>query len=493
MNIPFICLLEQPSNTLSLSENNSGNSSSVRLTMMGTEEVAVRPTVTALTTFLTSIPSDKFVSHMNMSNNSSSNNDNSSNSNNTVNMKNGKNNEKNNSVFALFTDDTHHPLQLSQRASLVSLLPQLPIFCLDSDSIVPPTVAYECPSLYQTDVTLSTSHSNSHSAVSEYEILFNEWSERLSAQDWKFGSRVRALQSESSALQETVRTDGTVRAGSDIISTVQRSTASKDAIDNNSSNSNSDISQLINSVNGVNWSIIRHVLSTHVVDDILKTRFSHTDSADSTDSIADRCETVIAGFMGGTLSPRQILTDIMSQDNVNGSVSGNVNHQSDSKNISNDSGKYDDSSLYLSDIRSYLLDADITRYSCYKAIKTGLLCVSCVNVYNNTPVPMSAPLLTSISTTTLSMTSTTIATANTTANETINGSTNRNTNGNNDREEGGRDKYSPGGYSPAISNGGILNSLIPSSCMKWVVPWLQLLSSNAISSLKKPNKMEVTK
>ena len=107
MNIPFVCLLEQSSDALT--ENSSSasmNNSSSRNSMMGTEEVAVHSTVTALTTFLTSIPSDKFVSHMNMSNNSSNNNGNSSNSNNTVNMKNGKNN----GVFALFTDDTHHPL-----------------------------------------------------------------------------------------------------------------------------------------------------------------------------------------------------------------------------------------------------------------------------------------------------------------------------------------------------------------------------------------------
>ena len=44
-------------------------------------------------------------------------------------------------VFALFTDDTHLPLSAHITASLVARLPQLPVFCMDSNSMIPPSAA----------------------------------------------------------------------------------------------------------------------------------------------------------------------------------------------------------------------------------------------------------------------------------------------------------------------------------------------------------------
>jgi hypothetical protein len=97
----------------------------------------------------------------------------------------------------------------------------------------------------------------------------------------------------------------------------------------------------------------------------------------------------------------------------------------------------------LGAVRNFLLEADLVRCRCYKAITDGTLSLSGIKVQSPQPVPDHTGL-----------------------------------------------PVAPGGATIVNSTGGV-NVKHP-TCVKWVVPWLSTLSAAARSALKRPNIPQVT-
>lgn len=450
--VPFICLLGGPTGKLSCNSKSNSNSScqggssgtgsryrdSNNLNISSGDErftdreieIEIHPTVKALMEFFTSLSTNIIGSSTEMKMETSS----SEGSNNVC-----------CGVFALFTDDTYHPLSLFLRNSLVAQLPQMPMFCFDSESIVPPTATRD-PRPPSREEPASTNPSafkqqQRDPVLNDFEELFYRWSKNMKDEDWKFGSRSPVPSTVLISSESSESLDGTqVSRGQ----SSQCNTASGSRVRFECSN-----------CAAVNFATLRYLLSLDLIKTILNISPQTLDTATKA-SCSYRTHLTIARLLAGTTSPRRALSDLISrgQDSVSERAARERTGTQDryfstadaaSNLLSEDDKPMTSSTTHeavAAAVRRYLIEADLSRYSCFKEMKSGTLSVKRVVAYDHD----------------------TIATMSSSSPQLI---------------------ASAGGVMSVIAP----TSLIPSSSVKWVVPWLQLLSPEASSLLRMPNKM----
>lgn len=309
-------------------------------------------------------------------------------------------------VFAMFTDDTNLPLSLYLRDTLVTLLPQLPLFCLVSDSIVLP--ALTLPHIAHPDkpCPLTSPYRSADSDFSvEYRDLFLLTLDSIRLQKWDFG---RAF---SSAVGAGIGDD----IGIDIDNAVHQERQQAELLGKRSFNS------CIHGGNRVDWVTVRGIFNLPNVGRILNAGYTHHPQSTEVVQPPDVCRITIAGLIGGTISFRQAACD---------------SFPSPLKQDSSDT-------VCLGAVRSFLLEADLVRCSCYRAITDGTLALSGIKVQSPQPAP-----------------------------------------------GGFIGRQSALTASACSGAGGVTVKQL--TCVKWVVPWLCALSAAARSALKRPNIQQVT-
>jgi hypothetical protein len=302
-------------------------------------------------------------------------------------------------VFAMFTDDTNLPLSVYLRDALLTQLPQLPLFCLVSDCIVLPADAL--PYISPPDKPCPpSSHgiSADHEFSDAYRDLFIATLDSIRLQKWDFGRTF------SSALDAN---------------TISHQKSQSEELSGSLS-----YNSRVNGGNRVDWVSVREILDLPNVARILSVGHTHVHQSRDTFRPLDSCKAMIAGLIGGTVSFRQAACDSFP----------NPLRQPDGSDVD-----------ALSAVRNFLLEADLVRCSCYKAVTDGTLSLSGITVQSPQPLPDHTVLPVA---------------------------------------QGG-----PAASASSSTGGAIVKQ---PTCMKWVVPWLCALSGAARSALKRPNIPQVT-
>ena len=415
LNVPFICLVEEPLSAHSNSSSNSkygdsngsnSNGAGVRST---SGESDIHPTVAALLKFFTALPPNK-------------------NPDLNVSASGAKSRASSGGIFALFTDDTYHPLSLFLRTSLVAQLPQMPLFCFDSESIVPPTARHSRP-INTTNPTTASSGIRREDEREEFDVLFDIWSAKAKKEDWKFGSRIfTAVPVGSSESRHNRLVSESYNNLVNHLCTL-------------SSCSNSRLSNTHPTI-CVDLAVVRYITSLESVERILCIQPQHVSPTEETTNI----RLITAGFVAGTFSPRRALTEsghgIKSVERaavLSTKTDSEVSHGELVRGVIKAESSADNGAA----VRSYLIEADESRHSCFRVMKSGALSVTRLAVFNN-------------------------GTIDSTSSSTARG-------------------VRRGAWSHEIAS----VSLRPTTCVKWVVPWLQLLSSKASAILQRPHNLKV--
>jgi hypothetical protein len=302
-------------------------------------------------------------------------------------------------VFAMFTDDTNLPLSVHLRDALLTQLPQLPLFCLVSDCIVLPADAL--PYISTPDKPCPpSSHGISvdHEFSDAYKDLFIATLDSIRLQNWDFGRTF------SSAVD---------------VSTLSHQKSQSEELSGSLS-----YDSRVNGSNRVDWVSVREILDLPNVARILSVGHTHIHQSGDAFRPPDSCKAMIAGLIGGTVSFRQAACDSFP----------NSLRQPDGSDVA-----------ALSAVRNFLLEADLVRCSCYKAVTDGTLSLSRITVQSPQPFP--------------------------------------------DRTVLPVAQGRPAASASSSTGGAIVKQ---PTCVKWVVPWLCALSGAARSALKRPNIPQVT-
>lgn len=410
LNVPFICLLEEPTSTPCNSSSNctyghvDSNNSSGAGVRFATGESDFHPTVAALLKFLTSLPAT---------------------TNPDTNL--STSGAKSAGIFSLFTDDTYHPLSLFLRTSLVAQLPQMPIFCFDSESIVPPTAQHLKP-IKTVNPTTSSRELFREDEREEFERLFNLWSEKAKVEDWRFGSRF--LKAVPTGSTESRYGKHLCESRSNLESHLCSLSSCSDSSLKNT-----------RTIKCVDLAVVRYIISLESVKKILSFPPEQSNTAEETMDT----RVIIAGFLTGTVSPRRALLEndhgIKNAERV-AMLNTKINSEISPGDLVGGEQKAENSAGVTAAVRSYLIEADQSRYSCFKEMKRGTLSVTRLVVFNNDAIASTSS---------------------------------------------SRLGASKGAWSSESTS----VSLKPSSSVKWVIPWLQLLSPEASAILQRPNNFKV--
>ena len=395
-------------------------------------------------------------------------------------------------VFALFTDDAHHPMSVHVTASLVARLPQLPVFCMDSNSIIPPSAAVgHYPGQFDPLAEiLDPLKGDGEGTVASEDIMpsFRSHCDAAAVQCWNFGSKIL-----TTALDDCVGGQGSAQ---------HQACFFRDF----------SFSGIQGNQEWMDWATVKDLLGSPHCVHILAACESHmtkkkTVTPNQDCSAIKRCiegaedDVMIAGLMLGTVSPRKAVLRVFpalkgnkecgvtvrgvegltgcheeagvipANSNGSGNSSGGGSSSNSSSKSGHDGGNgsgradgrkaHDESSIEA--LKYYLLQSDVLRYCCYSALKDGLLTVERVPVHA-TAVAATAPR---------------VAPHN--AFRKGQDDSTRNT-----HRGGSNGKAGSSSSSSSSSN----NS--SSGASKWTVPWLRLLSPRDTSALRKANTAQVS-
>ena len=379
-------------------------------------------------------------------------------------------------VFALFTDDTHHPLSAHITASLVARLPQLPVFCMDSNSIIPSSAAPDhFPGQLDTlaavldplegvdskgsSASASTSTSTSTSSATALEELmriFKSHCEVAATQCWDFGSNSVIAAPDDSVIGQDSPLHQALFYEEFSFSGVQ-----------------------CGDEQWMAWATVQDLLKSPQSQSVLAACESHTHSENmSSVPVRGRCvngegdDVTIAQLMMGTLSPRKAVSSMLSApwgceerdaaeqgvkdlSSCDNDAKAHIGPSSGDASGDDDKSKGCDSSR-IDAVRHYLVQSDMLRYCCYRALKDGLLPVERVPAHITAiaaPAPRTAP--------------------------------------HNAFRKIQEDNMGNGHR--CESNGSSSSSSSRSGLSKWVIPWFRLLSPKAASALRKANAPKVSR
>ena len=390
-------------------------------------------------------------------------------------------------VFALFTDDAHHPMSVHVTASLVARLPQLPVFCMDSNSVIPPSAAVgHYPGQFDPLAEiLDPLKGDREGTVASEDIMrtFKSHCDAAAVQCWNFGSKIL-----TTALDGCVGGQGSAQYQARFFQEFS-------------------FSGIQDNEEWIDWATVKGLLGSPRCVHILAACESHmtkkkTSTQNEDCSAMKRCiggveeedDVLIAGLMLGTVSPRKAILRVfpalkgreecgaaergveglsgchheaqVTPANANGSgdVNGNRGGSYSSSNSCDGTGNgrgvvsgkedgsksCDESSMEA--LKYYLLQSDMLRCCCYSALKDGLLTVERVPVHA-TAVAATAPR---------------VAPHN--------------------AFRKGQDDSSRNTHRASSSS----SSSSSSGSSKWTVPWLRLLSPRATTALRKANTTQVS-
>ena len=372
-------------------------------------------------------------------------------------------------VFALFTDDAHHPMSVHVTASLVARLPQLPVFCMDSNSVIPPSSAVgHYPGQFDPVAEiLDPPKGERGDTVASEDIMrtFKSHCDAAAVQYWNFGSKIL-----TTALDDCVGGQG-IGQGSAQYQACFFQEFSFSGIQGNEE--------------WMDWATVKDLLGSPHCTHILAACESHmTKKRKGTQnqgcSAMKRCkegveeddDVIIAGLMLGTVSPRKailrVFPSLKGREECGAAVRG-VDDPSDEAQVmpanANGSGDEDGSKACdessVEALKYYLLQSDMLRYCCYSAMKDGLLTVERVPVHA-TAVAATAPR---------------VAPHNAFRKG---------------QDDGTRNTHRAGSNGKNSSGSSSSSSSSSSGASKWTVPWLRLLSPRATSALRKANNAQVS-
>jgi hypothetical protein len=246
-------------------------------------------------------------------------------------------------VFAMFTDDTSLPLSVHLTNALVAQLPQLPLFCLVSDSILLPVdVLPHIASPNKPCPPTSPCRAADSDFSEAFKDAFIASLSSIRLQNWDFGSAY------SSAMNVNV----------DIALHQDRQQA--ELLGSVSCNN------CVRGNNRVDWVCVREILSHPAVAGVLSVGHTYLPQSAEVFSPPDAGKVMVAGLVGGTLSYRKAACDVFPDPFSQVAIS-----DADCFGI----------------VRNFLFEADLVRCNCHRAITDGTLSVSGIKVQSPQPIP----------------------------------------------------------------------------------------------------------